>query len=322
MYTPYRHSHTQGAPSPAITSAAASAAAVAVANAHANAGLNAIGLTAIVGAGLCVLFLAAMTAYTYWRIASGREVRPVRKERPWNWRYDPESGQLVPLEPVTVSSVSLWVRLFHAHITSPQWPTWSVDEASKPTCLRNPPPAPYNPLAEIDAKRTAPPPPPTIALSTSTSFHTIQSLEDLHAGIYDMIRGVQHEHVCSSDLRKPGPARRPAPTVVVVAPAEEEADLTELLHSPALFFAERRPVKVGHLAVPEVDHKGRLLYPKPHLESQHASCLAPLSRSTHNEAPPTLPLFTRTPSGPRRTSLPSSRRGRSSKENAPLISRI
>jgi hypothetical protein len=82
MYTPYRHSHTQGAPSPAVASAAASAAAV-----------------------LCVLFLAAMTAYTYWRIAFGRDVRTVRKERPWSWRYDPENGQLVPLESVTVSSV-------------------------------------------------------------------------------------------------------------------------------------------------------------------------------------------------------------------------
>jgi hypothetical protein len=104
MYTPYRHSRTQVASSPAVASAAASAAVVA--NAHANAGLNAIGLTAIVAAGLCVLFLAAMTAYTYWRIASGRDVRPVRKGRPWSWRYDSESGQLVPLEPVTVSTVS------------------------------------------------------------------------------------------------------------------------------------------------------------------------------------------------------------------------
>jgi hypothetical protein len=104
MYTPYRHSHTQGAPSPAVASAAASAAAAA--NAHANAGLNAIGLTAIVAAGLCVLFLAAMTTYTYWCIASGHDAHPVRKERPWSWRYDPESGQLVPFEPVTVSAVS------------------------------------------------------------------------------------------------------------------------------------------------------------------------------------------------------------------------
>jgi hypothetical protein len=245
-------------PTPAIASAVALAAAVAAA--HANADLDAFGITAIVGASLCVIYLVCTTAYTYWRIASGWDVRPVRKEYPWSWRCDPESGQLVPLE--------------HA-------------------------------------------------LSTSTLFHTIQSLQDLHASIYDMIRGVQHEHVCSSDFRKPGPAHKPAPVVVVVvaAPAEE-TNLTELLHSSALFFSERQPVKIGQLAVPDIDYKGRVQCSKPQLGLEQVPRLAPFSRSAHNETPPTLPLFTCTLTGARRTSLPSFRRERSDKENALLISRL
>jgi hypothetical protein len=140
-------------PTPAVASA------VALAAAHTSAGLNTFDIIVIAAAGLHVLYLVGMAAYTYWRIAFGWDVRPVRKERLWSWRYDPESGQFVPLEP---------------------------------------------------------------ALSKSTSFYTVQSLENLHAGIYDVTWGAQHEHVCSSDLHKPGPAHKPAHVVVVVAaPAEE-----------------------------------------------------------------------------------------------------
>jgi hypothetical protein len=63
-----------------------------------------LGLTAMVAFGLAVLFLVTMSAYTYWRMSSGRDVRPVRKERPWSWRYDVESHQVVPIEPVPVST--------------------------------------------------------------------------------------------------------------------------------------------------------------------------------------------------------------------------
>jgi hypothetical protein len=207
------------------------------------------------------------------------------------------------------------------YILSSQWPTWPTAEGPAAPTPRNPPPAPYNPLASIDAKRAStPPPPPTIALSTSTSFHTIASLEDLRAGIYDLVRGTDHEHACRTDVRRPGPARKveSAPTITL-APVEEEADLTELLHSPALFFAERRPATVGHLAVPAVDHTGRLCTTKP--KPEPAPRPSPLTRTTHN-AP--RPPFTRTPTGPRRVSLPlsSSRRTRSSKENASLTTRL
>jgi hypothetical protein len=41
-------------------------------------------------------------------------------------------------------------------------------------------PAPDSPLIAVDEKST--PPPPQIIVSTSTSFHTLQSLEDLRAG--------------------------------------------------------------------------------------------------------------------------------------------
>jgi hypothetical protein len=176
--------------------------------------------------------------------------------------------------------------------------------------------APYNPLAEIDAKRaTATPPPPTIVLSTSTSFHTIESLEDLRDGIYDTRRGGDHEHVCRTDLRRPGPVRKakPVPTITV-ASIEEEADLTDLLHSPALFLTERQHTKVGHLVVPAVDHTGRIRSKKPASAPQRS----PLARSTHNAAPLMLAPFTRF----RRPSIPPSRRTRSSKENSPLSLRL
>jgi hypothetical protein len=263
-----------------------------------------------------LLFIVIMSAYTYWRIASGRDVRPVRKERPWSWRYDVESHQVVPIEPVAVSTNSTCPQFPSLTDGSLQWPTWPTAEGPDAPTLRNPPLTPYNPLAEIDAKRaTVPPLSSTIAISTSTSFHTIESLEDLRDGIYDTRRGGEHSHVCRTDLRRPGPARKSkAVPTITVAPIEEEADLTDLLHSPALFLAERRHTKVGHLAVPAIDHTGRIRAKM----SAPAPQRAPLTRSTHNAAPPMLAPFTRF----RRPSIPSSCRPRSSKENAPLLPRF
>jgi hypothetical protein len=118
-----------------------------------------------------------------------------------------------------------------------------------------------------------------------------------------------------TDLRRPGPARK-AKTVpaITVAPIEEEADLSDLLHSPALFLAERQHTKVGHLAVPAADHTGRVCAKKAAPQPQRT----PLARSTHNTAPPMLAPFTRF----RRPSVPSSRGTRSAKENAPLVPRL
>jgi hypothetical protein len=257
-----------------------------------------------------------MSAYTYWRISSGRDVRPVRKERPWSWRYDVESHQVVPIVPVPVSTNLTCPKLPSLTNDSSQWPTWPTSQGLDAPTLRNLPPAPYNPLAEIDAKRaTAPSPPPTIALSTSTSFHTIESLEDLRDGIYDTRRGGEHSHACRTDLRRPGPARKAkAVPTITVAPIEEEADLSDLLHSPALFLTERQHTKFGHLAVPAVDHTGRIRSKKPAPAPQRT----PLARHTHNAAPPMLAPFTRF----RRPSIPPSRRTRSSKENSPLSLRL
>jgi hypothetical protein len=44
------------------------------------------------------------------------------------------------------------------------------------------PPAPGSPLLAVDEKAA---PPPQIIVSTSTSFHTLESLEDLRAGVHD-----------------------------------------------------------------------------------------------------------------------------------------
>jgi hypothetical protein len=104
-----QHLHHHFSPAAASASAAA-ASAFATADAHARADLNVLGLTAMVAFAFAFLFIVIMSAYTYYRLDSGRDVRPVRKERPWSWRYDVESHQVVPVEPVPVSADSTYLQ--------------------------------------------------------------------------------------------------------------------------------------------------------------------------------------------------------------------
>jgi hypothetical protein len=161
----------------------------------------------------------------------------------------------------------------------------------------------------------------TITLSNSTSFHTLQSLEDIASGIYEFVRGV--DHACRSDLHDH--AVRSARHLSVSAPASvttntvpaitvDEADLTDMHNDAALFYRTHVPVTVGHLFVPKVNAFGRLVKPKsklcPRLPLVPASAQPVVTPHKITAFTPTTRI------GPRRHELSS--RG-ISKENRPLV---
>jgi hypothetical protein len=90
--------------------------------------------------------------------------------------------------------------------------------ALRPLLLGTKPPAPYNPLAAIDARRAAAAPPsaevlptcmlPVIVVSTTATFHSLASIEDVVA----VLKTTPTSPAVDQHLLTPTPIRAPKPT--------------------------------------------------------------------------------------------------------------
>jgi hypothetical protein len=89
--------------------------------------------------------------------------------------------------------------------------------ALRPLFLGTTPPTPYNPLAAIDARRAAAAPPPAepmptcmlpvIVVSTTTTFHSLASIEDVVA----VLKTAPTPLAVDQRLLTPTPVRAPTP---------------------------------------------------------------------------------------------------------------
>jgi hypothetical protein len=117
---------------------------------------------------------------------------------------------------------------------------------TKPDFVYAPPPPPYNPLATLDVRRTLPPP-PKIVVSSSTSFHSLASLEGIDAlCTFDQDRTIRRSATFISS--------RAAET------DEDEVDLTDI-YKPSVSRAPTPTTPSAALAIPVTEAKVSLAVP-------------------------------------------------------------